>query len=96
MCLCVCVIGLGATRQNMLGLLATDGFANFVADLEQCASLLAGVGALETGRCPLTGCVRVRVPVCMCVCVCVCDRLESHPPEDYGVAGYRRFRKHTS
>jgi len=57
----MCVIGLGATRQNIMGLLATNGFANILADSEKCASLLAGVGALETGRCPLTG------------CVCVCD-----------------------
>jgi len=60
-CVCTCVIGLRATRQNIMGLLATDGFANIVADLEKCASLLAGFGALETGRCLLTG------------FVCVCD-----------------------
>ena len=45
--LCVCVIGLGATRQNIMGLLAINAF------------VLAGVRALETGRCLLTGCVCV-------------------------------------
>jgi len=45
----MCVIGLRATRQNIMGLLAINGFANILADSEKCASLLKGAIELVAG-----------------------------------------------